>query len=56
MKAVLDQDQIFEAGWAVAWSPIDLILEKRGSVDEAEVQLTEKKNKLFGKVASDWKQ
>lgn len=56
MKAVLDQDQIFEAGWAAAWSPLDLILEKRGSVAEAEVQLTEKKNKLFGKVASDWKQ
>ncbi|MDP6987858.1 MAG: hypothetical protein QF903_00095 [Planctomycetota bacterium] len=55
MQAVLDQDQIFEAGWAAAWSPLDLILEKRAGVEEAEVQLTEKKNKLFGKIASDWK-
>jgi hypothetical protein len=54
MPAVLDQDPIYEIGWAVAWFPRDVELpNKYGS--EAEVQLTEKKNKLFGKIESVWK-
>ncbi|MAF65430.1 MAG: hypothetical protein CMJ84_07215 [Planctomycetes bacterium] len=56
MEVVMDQDQLFELEWKAAWSPLDLILEKRSATDASELQLSEKKNKLFGKVASDWKQ
>jgi len=56
MKAVLDQDQVFEIGWRSAWSPLDLVLTKKGGAERSEVQLSDKKHKLFGKVSSDWKQ
>ncbi len=57
MKVVLDQDALFEpGGWRKSWHPLDFTMEI-GSVPEEgiEVQLVEKKNKLFGKIESEWK-
>lgn len=54
MPMVMDQNQISELGWGSAWFPLDLGLEKDADETEIEVQLVEKKNKLFGKIESDW--
>ncbi len=55
-KMVSSQEQITAANsWAIAWFPVDLDLDKKGVTEAAEVQLTEKKNKLFGKISSEWK-
>jgi len=55
MGQVLDQQAIYETGdWALAWFPRDLEVENKAG-DDAEVQLVEKKNKLFGKIESVWK-
>jgi hypothetical protein len=56
MHVAMSQDEINELGWKVAWFPYDLTLEKKGKSEESEVQLIEKKNKLFGKIESDWKE
>ncbi|MGD2017603.1 MAG: hypothetical protein PVJ89_05790 [Planctomycetota bacterium] len=53
MKPALDQDGVQKHGWAALWKPLDKTFSVR--VDEAEVQLMEKKNRLFGKIESDWK-
>ena len=37
------------------WRPLDITLAKRFH-DKAEMQLTAKKNKLFGKINSEWKE
>ncbi len=42
-------------GFYYVWFPTDLTLEKKKSGEDVEIQLTEKKNKLFGKIESDWK-
>lgn len=56
MKRAGSQEEITENGWAVAWFPYDLTIEnKNKNKKKVEVQLIEKKNKLFGKVESDWK-
>jgi uncharacterized protein YukE len=49
------QEEVVASGWAVAWFPKDLEIVKKGGSDDSEVQLTEKKNKLFGKIESTWK-
>lgn len=55
MDLVLDQQVITDTGdWAVAWFPRDLEVANKAGED-AEVQLVEKKNKLFGKIESVWK-
>ena len=54
MYVLQSQVEITEFGWAAAWSPRDLTLEL-GTEEPVELQLFEKKNKLFGKVESDWK-
>ena len=55
MDLVLDQQVITDTGdWAVAWFPRDLEVSNKAGED-AEVQLVEKKNKLFGKIESVWK-
>jgi hypothetical protein len=58
MDAVLDLMALDEEGkerftMADAWFPLDTTLQFVG--DDYEVQLTEKKNELFGKVESVWK-
>ena len=53
MRPVVDNQGVADHGWAAMWKPLDGTIE--GRFDEVEVQLAEKKNKLFGKVTSDWK-
>ena len=55
MPGLTSQDELYSLGWVTAWHPRDLLIEKKASEKDVEVQLTEKKNKLFGKLASDWK-
>ena len=55
MKSNLDQNTLY-GDWALGFHPQDLELPKKGKMEEGfDVQLTEKKNKLFGKIESDWK-
>lgn len=49
------QEEVVAGGWPVAWFPKDLVIDKKGLGDDSEVQLTEKKHKLFGKIESTWK-
>jgi len=56
MEFIVGTDKLYEVGWEWAWSPLDTEFKKSGGADTVEVQLVEKKNKLFGKVESDWKQ
>ena len=53
MKPVVDLDGLAKHGWAAMWKPLDV--ELKAPAAEVEVQLVEKKNKLFGKVESDWR-
>ena len=55
MPVLTSQDELYTLGWESAWHPKDLLIEKKPNEKDVEVQLTEKKNKLFGKLASDWK-
>ncbi len=57
MQVVLDQDVLFQpGGWQKSWHPLDLALDIGNVPDEGiEVQLVEKKNKLFGKIESAWR-
>lgn len=55
MDLVLDQEKLGELGWDSAWFPLDLAVELKGDPKGIELQLTEKKNKLFGSIESDWK-
>ena len=53
MKPVVDNLGLEKHGWQGMWKPVtDSVPLKEA---EVEVQLVEKKNKLFGKVESDWK-
>jgi hypothetical protein len=54
MKGAETQEEVGEKGFQYAWFPYDFELEKKVP-GELEVQLFEKKNKLFGKIESDWK-
>ena len=53
LKPALDQDGVQKHGWAALWKPLNQ--EIPAKVGDAEVQLMEKKNRLFGKITSDWK-
>ena len=55
MDIVLSPDQLNKLGWETAWFPRDLLITLKGKPEAVEVQLFEKKNKLFGKITSDWK-
>ena len=58
MTLVDSQGEIGEVGWDYFFFPKDLALELKGLVEgeTIEVQLSEKKNKLFGKIESEWKE
>ncbi|HED67017.1 MAG TPA: hypothetical protein ENJ09_15855 [Planctomycetes bacterium] len=49
------QEEMAEKGWKSVWFPLDVTIPKAKKGKGAEVQLTEKKNKLFGKIVSEWK-
>jgi len=55
MPIVLDQSTVNEKGLAVAWYPMDLELKHDFGTVEVEVQVSEKKHPLFGKLESSWK-
>lgn len=52
---VSDRD-LLAKGWDYTWFPFDLNLKKKLAEDAQEMQLHEKKNKLFGEVSSPWKE
>lgn len=56
MKLVDNQNDIVnhDEGWAVMWFPLDIEIPLRDAEEGAEVQFTEKKNKLFGKITGEW--
>lgn len=53
LKPVVDNLGLEKHGWQGMWKPISESMTKKDP--EIEVQVKEKKNKLFGKVESDWK-
>ncbi len=56
MSIIQDRDGFDrKGGYAAMWKPLDLVLPKRANETEVEVQLTEKKNKLFGKIDGNWR-
>ncbi len=44
-----------ELGWTALWFPLDLLVETKEKGNQFEVQLTQKKHDLFGKIESAWK-
>jgi len=55
MPIIQDRDGFDRrGGYAAMWKPLDLVMEKNSHETEIEVQLTEKKNKLFGKIEGTW--
>lgn len=58
MRAAESQDQVnqdFNNDYKTIWFPIDYEFPKKQAGEAVEIQLFEKKNKLFGKLESDWK-
>jgi len=55
MRTAQTQEQARDLGYLTLWYPIDVTLPKKKEGEKVEVQLTEKKNKLFGKIESVWK-
>jgi hypothetical protein len=53
MRIISSQDDLGVVGWRGAWSPLDITIPTTG--DKIEMQLFVKKNKLFGKITSSWK-
>lgn len=56
MQYMMDSKDIDTKGWVSAWFPYDLELELIGAPGAVEVQLSQKKHDLFGKIDSDWKE
>src|SRR5690606_2337113 len=56
MPVLRDTDPMYSEGYHVAWFPRDLSLPLPSGVGKIEVQLSEKKHKLFGKIESGWKE
>jgi hypothetical protein len=53
MALIDDQNTLTQEGFEKAWKALNV--ELSGSFAEgAFIRLTEKKNKLFGKIESDW--
>lgn len=56
MEIIQDRDGFDrKGGYPAMWKPLDLVLEKKPSETEVEVQLVEKKNKLFGNIEGSWR-
>jgi hypothetical protein len=56
MAAVLDQETLYgDQGWVVGWFPMDTTIALKGHDEQIEVQLVEKKHRLFGSVESAWR-
>lgn len=55
MTLVLDSEEITRVGFQAAWFPRDHVVDKRSDDEQVELQLVEKKNKLFGSIESSWR-
>ena len=57
MQPVGSQEELIDAGndYRNAWFPLSAVIRKPKSGETVELQLVEKKNKLFGKIESTWK-
>ena len=58
MKPAQSQEEVsdlYRGEMKTLWFPVDFAFEKKKEGEDVEVQLVEKKNKLFGKLESDWK-
>jgi hypothetical protein len=55
MRTAESAEDLTDKGYPSAWFPFDLSIEKKKEGEALEVQLVEKKNKLFGKIESDWR-
>ncbi len=57
MGFIKSQDELTTAagGWSACWFPFSVTMPKKGKAEDVQVQLTEKKNKLFGKIESEWR-
>jgi hypothetical protein len=56
MERVPDAAAIEKLGYVATWFPMKFEVELKGVEGPLEVQLSEKKNDLFGKVESPWKE
>lgn len=54
LPAVTSTDQVSKKGWVITWFPGDLGIDIKNAETTVEVQLTQKKHPLFGKISSDW--
>ncbi len=56
MEIIQDRDGFDrKGGYDAIWKPLDLVVPKKASETDVEVQLIEKKNKLFGNIESSWR-
>ena len=57
MQPVGSQEELIDAGndYRNAWFPLSAVIQKPKAGETVELQLVEKKNKLFGKIESTWK-
>jgi hypothetical protein len=56
MAVVQDTDGLQKKGYEACWSPLDIEIDLKGEKGAVEVQLSEKKHDIFGKIESDWKE
>jgi hypothetical protein len=56
MRPAESQEEMSPLGWASVWFPVSIDAPKKKKGESVEVQLVEKKNKLFGSITSDWKE
>jgi len=56
MEIIQDRDGFDrKGGYDAIWKPLDIVLPKKASETDIQVQLTEKKNKLFGNIEGTWR-
>ena len=56
MPMVSGTEGIEKYGWDATWFPLDLEIDLRQEKDPIEVQLSDKRHDLFGKIESAWKE
>ncbi|MDF1838171.1 MAG: hypothetical protein P1V35_09905 [Planctomycetota bacterium] len=54
MGAVTSTEEVSKKGWVITWFPKDMGIDIKNAETSVEVQLTQKKHPLFGKITSDW--
>ena len=56
MPVLQGTEGIEKFGWEATWFPLELTIDMHQDKDPIEVQLTDKRSDLFGKVESAWKE